>query len=60
MGLKDCTVGALMAVSDLDRARRFYEDQLGLVPDEQEQEGVIPSHRPEAGSVCNGSRVQDR
>jgi catechol 2,3-dioxygenase-like lactoylglutathione lyase family enzyme len=40
MGLKDCTVGALMAVSDLDRARRFYEDQLGLVPDEQEQEGV--------------------
>jgi catechol 2,3-dioxygenase-like lactoylglutathione lyase family enzyme len=40
MGLKDCRVGALMAVSDLDRARRFYENQLGLVPDEQEQEGV--------------------
>jgi catechol 2,3-dioxygenase-like lactoylglutathione lyase family enzyme len=40
MGLKDCRVGALMAVSDLDRARRFYEDQLGLVPGEQEQEGV--------------------
>ena len=32
MGLKDCRVGALMAVSDLDAARRFYEDQLGLVP----------------------------
>jgi catechol 2,3-dioxygenase-like lactoylglutathione lyase family enzyme len=40
MGLKDCRVGALMAVRDLDPARRFYEDQLGLVPGEQEQEGV--------------------
>ncbi len=40
MGLKDCRVGVLMAVSDLDTARRFYEDQLGLVPGEQEQEGV--------------------
>ena len=40
MGLKDCRVGALMAVTDLDRARRFYEDQLALVPGEQEQEGV--------------------
>jgi catechol 2,3-dioxygenase-like lactoylglutathione lyase family enzyme len=40
MGLKDCRVGALMAVADLERARRFYEDQLGLVPGEQEQEAV--------------------
>jgi catechol 2,3-dioxygenase-like lactoylglutathione lyase family enzyme len=40
MALKDCRVGALMAVSDLERARRFYEDQLGLVPGEQEQEAV--------------------
>jgi catechol 2,3-dioxygenase-like lactoylglutathione lyase family enzyme len=40
MGLKDCRVGALMAVSDLDRARRFYEDGLGLVRDEQDQEGL--------------------
>src|SRR3954467_10053576 len=40
MGLKDCRVGALMAVSDLAAARRFYEDQLGLVPGEQEQQGV--------------------
>jgi catechol 2,3-dioxygenase-like lactoylglutathione lyase family enzyme len=40
MGLKDCRVGALMAVSDLGRARHFYEDQLGLVPGDQEQEGV--------------------
>jgi catechol 2,3-dioxygenase-like lactoylglutathione lyase family enzyme len=40
MGLKDCKVGALMAVSDLDTARRFYEDQLGLVPGEEEDEAV--------------------
>jgi catechol 2,3-dioxygenase-like lactoylglutathione lyase family enzyme len=40
MGLKECRVGALMAVSDLDRARRFYEGQLGLVPGAQEQDGV--------------------
>ena len=29
-----------MAVSDLDRARRFYEEQLGLVPSEVEEQGV--------------------
>jgi catechol 2,3-dioxygenase-like lactoylglutathione lyase family enzyme len=40
MGLSDCKVQALLAVSDLDRARRFYEHQLGLVPGEVEQEGV--------------------
>ena len=40
MGLKDSRVGVLMAVSDLERARHFYEHQLGLVPGEQEQEGV--------------------
>jgi catechol 2,3-dioxygenase-like lactoylglutathione lyase family enzyme len=40
MGLKDSRVGVLMAVSDLERSRRFYEHQLGLVPGEQEQEGV--------------------
>ena len=33
MGLSECRVGALVAVSDLERARRFYEPQLGLVPD---------------------------
>ncbi len=41
MGLSDCTVQALLAVSDLDRARRFYEQQLGLVPGEVEQETVL-------------------
>jgi catechol 2,3-dioxygenase-like lactoylglutathione lyase family enzyme len=40
MRLRDATVGALMAVSDLDRARRFYEQQLGLVPGEEEPQGV--------------------
>jgi catechol 2,3-dioxygenase-like lactoylglutathione lyase family enzyme len=40
MGLSDCRVQALMAVSDLDRATRFYEDQLGLVPGEQGEEAV--------------------
>jgi catechol 2,3-dioxygenase-like lactoylglutathione lyase family enzyme len=40
MGLSECSVEALLAVSDLDRARRFYEHQLGLVPGEQEEEAV--------------------
>jgi catechol 2,3-dioxygenase-like lactoylglutathione lyase family enzyme len=50
MGLSDCSVVPLLAVSDLDAARRFYEHQLGLVPDEEEQEGV--------GYPCaNGTRM---
>ena len=40
MGLSDCRVEALLAVSDLDRARRFYEEQLGLAPGEVEEEAV--------------------
>ena len=40
MGLSDCSVETLLAVSDLERAKRFYEHQLGLVPGEVEQEGV--------------------
>ena len=40
MGLSDCRVEAVLAVSDLDRARRFYEHQLGLVPGEREDEAV--------------------
>ena len=39
MGLSDCRVESAVAVSDLDRARRFYEEGLGLAPGEQE-EGV--------------------
>ena len=40
MGLSECRVQALLAVSDLDRAKRFYEHQLGLVPGEVEEEAV--------------------
>jgi catechol 2,3-dioxygenase-like lactoylglutathione lyase family enzyme len=38
--LSDCRLEALLAVSDLDRAKRFYEDQMGLAPGEREDEGV--------------------
>jgi catechol 2,3-dioxygenase-like lactoylglutathione lyase family enzyme len=40
MGLSDCRLEALLAVADLDRARRFYEHQLGLVPGDLEEEVV--------------------
>jgi EmrB/QacA subfamily drug resistance transporter len=40
MGLNDGRVEAVIAVSDLERARAFYEDQLGLVPGEEEEQGV--------------------
>jgi catechol 2,3-dioxygenase-like lactoylglutathione lyase family enzyme len=40
VGLSDCRVQALLAVSDLDKARRFYEHQLGLVPGEEEEGAV--------------------
>jgi catechol 2,3-dioxygenase-like lactoylglutathione lyase family enzyme len=40
VGLSDSRVEALVAVADLDRARRFYEDQLGLTPDEEDEEAV--------------------
>jgi catechol 2,3-dioxygenase-like lactoylglutathione lyase family enzyme len=40
MGLSDCRVEAQLAVSDLETAKRFYEHQLGLVPGEEEEEGV--------------------
>jgi catechol 2,3-dioxygenase-like lactoylglutathione lyase family enzyme len=40
MGLSDCRVQAVLAVSDLDRAKQFYERQLGLVPGDEEEQGV--------------------
>lgn len=40
MGLSDYRVEAAMAVSELERAKRFYQDQLGLVPAEEEEQGV--------------------
>jgi catechol 2,3-dioxygenase-like lactoylglutathione lyase family enzyme len=40
MGLSDHTVGAVLAVSDLAAARHFYEDQLGLVAGDSDENGV--------------------
>ena len=40
MGLSDCTVEPALAVSDLDRARHFFEHQLGLVPGDEEDQAV--------------------
>ena len=40
MGLSDCSVETAVAVSDLDTARRFYEQQLGLGPGRQEEGGI--------------------
>jgi catechol 2,3-dioxygenase-like lactoylglutathione lyase family enzyme len=37
MGLSNGRVNAVIAVSDLDRARRFYEGQLRLAPGEEEE-----------------------
>jgi catechol 2,3-dioxygenase-like lactoylglutathione lyase family enzyme len=41
MGLSDCRVQTLLAVSDLDRARHFYEQQLGLVGGLVQEQGVV-------------------
>ena len=40
MGLSDCRVDALVAVSDLERAKHFYEDALGLTGGADEDQGV--------------------
>jgi catechol 2,3-dioxygenase-like lactoylglutathione lyase family enzyme len=40
MRLNEGRVEAVAAVSDLDRARDFYERQLGLIPDPEEDGGV--------------------
>ena len=40
MGLSDSRVEAAAAVSDLETAKRFYEQQLGLVAGEQDEQGV--------------------
>ena len=40
MGLSDSRVETVIAVSDLDRARRFYGEQLGLGPGTDEADGV--------------------
>jgi catechol 2,3-dioxygenase-like lactoylglutathione lyase family enzyme len=40
MQLNLCRVEAVAAVSNLDRAKEFYEHRLGLVPDADEEGGV--------------------
>ena len=40
MSLSEYRIEAAVAVSDLERARRFYEGQLGLVASEEEEQGV--------------------
>jgi catechol 2,3-dioxygenase-like lactoylglutathione lyase family enzyme len=39
--LKDKPSSAILAVSDLDRARDFYVDTLGLEPVDRSEEGVL-------------------
>ncbi|MCB0829065.1 MAG: VOC family protein [Solirubrobacterales bacterium] len=39
MGLGDCNVDPVIAVSDLSRSREFYEGRLGLVPIEDDGDG---------------------
>ena len=38
--LKDFPIHATAAAVDLDRARQWYEDRLGLVPEKQDEGGV--------------------
>jgi catechol 2,3-dioxygenase-like lactoylglutathione lyase family enzyme len=40
MGLSDYTVETAIAVSDLDKAKDFYERALGLVRGEEEEQGA--------------------
>ena len=40
MRLSDHRVGAVVAVSDLGAARRFYESRLGLTPGDSDDQGV--------------------
>ena len=40
MGLQNSRVEAAIAVSDLNRAKQFYEAPLGLTPSEEDETGV--------------------
>jgi catechol 2,3-dioxygenase-like lactoylglutathione lyase family enzyme len=39
--LKDAPITAYVPAADLERARKFYEEKLGLVPGEEIAEGVF-------------------
>jgi catechol 2,3-dioxygenase-like lactoylglutathione lyase family enzyme len=41
MGLSDSRVGAVVAVSDVSRAKEFYEGKLGLSGGEEQSDGGI-------------------
>lgn len=41
--LNDCRVTANVPAADLDRARRFYEDMLGLTPVDENPGGLVYS-----------------
>jgi catechol 2,3-dioxygenase-like lactoylglutathione lyase family enzyme len=41
MGLNDSPVGAVIAVSDIDRAKEFYEGKLGLSGGEDQPDGGV-------------------
>jgi catechol 2,3-dioxygenase-like lactoylglutathione lyase family enzyme len=70
--LSTCQVGASVAVSDIHRARRFYENVLGLVPDTDSGDNVgyrcgggtrinifVSPHAGTARSTQAGWRVDD-
>jgi catechol 2,3-dioxygenase-like lactoylglutathione lyase family enzyme len=73
MGLQDCTVGAAIPVSDIGKAKEFYESKLGLTGGSDENDGgttyecgdatrlhIYPS--PEAGksaATLAGFRTDD-
>jgi catechol 2,3-dioxygenase-like lactoylglutathione lyase family enzyme len=50
MSLSDSKVTATVAVSDLDRARQFYEDKLGLSASGGIEEAQVVSYRCGEGS----------
>jgi len=48
--LQDCPIYAYIPARDVARARRFYEDQLGLKPHEETAGGVV--YRFANGTAC--------
>jgi catechol 2,3-dioxygenase-like lactoylglutathione lyase family enzyme len=62
--LNDSKVTANVPVSDLDRARRFYADTLGLTPADENPGGLIYSRRndvlPLPDRVRRPGRPHDR
>jgi catechol 2,3-dioxygenase-like lactoylglutathione lyase family enzyme len=49
MGLESCKVEAIIAVSDMDRAREFYEGKLGLAGGPAGDDGGV-TYRSAAGT----------